>query len=325
MTSKSTEATTPEKTTLLAARPRETTPKAALTKAKPVSAGGTRGPSTGTATREAHSSRGSRDITCVESHVGHNEAELGCQGGNVISHVSFASYGQSAPGPCAELSVSTKCHSLSSERVVNERCLGKPSCQIKSDHAIFGDPCPGAAKWLLIRYECAKEVYHPPTLPPSALQQFAAALPTKPQALARGEIKAAVASGRVLWMYYQTSHWSSPYNAMVSLNIASWRKALPSWPIVVVNDTNVKEFVPDMPPEFWRMPYTQVKSDLMRAAVLHRHGGLYLDTDFILTPEVAKAVKLLDAGYEVITYGVGSEGQGVCSHTKVGDFASNFM
>jgi len=112
---------------------------------------------------------------------------------------------------------------------------------------------------------------------------------------------------------------------MVALNIITWRRALPNWPIVVINDTNISDFVPDMPEEFWRMPYPQVKSDLLRAGVLYHHGGLYLDTDFALSPLVAGAIKRLQDGYEVITYGNGPPPQGECNFGNIAGFSSNFM
>ena len=37
-----------------------------------------------------------------------------------------------------------------------------------------------------------------------------------------------------------------------------------------------RRYVPDMPEEFYRMPYDQVKSDIIRAATIYHHGGLYV-------------------------------------------------
>ena len=98
------------------------------------------------------------------------------------------------------------------------------------------------------------------------------------------------------------------------LNVESWRRhthglcqepvlindkplsSLFSW---VLSLRNVKEWIPDMPDEYFRplcaanwvsrarMPAPAPKSDLIRYALLYHHGGLYMDADFV-------AVKVLE-------------------------------
>lgn len=49
-----------------------------------------------------------------------------------------------------------------------------------------------------------------------------------------------------------------------------------------VTPDKIKSLVPDMPEEFDRMPYAAATSDLIRTALIALHGGVYLDTDFLV-------------------------------------------
>lgn len=62
----------------------------------------------------------------------------------------------------------------------------------------------------------------------------------------------------------------------MTLNIKSWAKHNPHMKIVLLNDSNVKEYIPDMPEEFFKMPYQAAKSDVIRAGSIYHHGGLYV-------------------------------------------------
>ena len=71
--------------------------------------------------------------------------------------------------------------------------------------------------------------------------------------------------------------------------------------IVLVNESNIRDWVPDLPNEFFRLPYDQVKSDVMRAAVIYHHGGLYLDTDFLVNKPLAPFMRLTES-HDIISY-----------------------
>ena len=43
--------------------------------------------------------------------------------------------------------------------------------------------------------------------------------------------------------------------------------------LVLINDSNIRDYVPDLPEEYWRLPYHQCKSDFVRAAVVYHNGG----------------------------------------------------
>lgn len=48
-----------------------------------------------------------------------------------------------------------------------------------------------------------------------------------------------------------------------------------------------------MPEEFFRLPYAAAASDVIRAAAVHHHGGLYMDTDFVIVNPLEKHLELL--------------------------------
>eukprot|EP00913_Durusdinium_trenchii_P011749 g11035.t1 len=56
----------------------------------------------------------------------------------------------------------------------------------------------------------------------------------------------------------------------------AWLKAHPEFK---------KTYLPDMPVEYFRMPYSQAKSDIIRYGLLFHHGGMYMDTDFLVVKD----------------------------------------
>lgn len=82
-----------------------------------------------------------------------------------------------------------------------------------------------------------------------------------------------------IYTYYNYPRGAS---ALVRLNLRTWAQHHPDMDVILLNESNVKEWIPDMPAEFWRMPYDAAKSDILRAGVIYHHGGLYMDTDFLV-------------------------------------------
>ncbi|CAM4854706.1 unnamed protein product [Rotaria socialis] len=87
-------------------------------------------------------------------NVGENfSINLSCeQNGGVISQVDFASYGTST-GTCGQLQQGA-CHAANSSDIVKKACVGKQSCSVPSTFKLFGDPCFGTVKRLLIQIQC---------------------------------------------------------------------------------------------------------------------------------------------------------------------------
>lgn len=51
---------------------------------------------------------------------------------------------------------------------------------------------------------------------------------------------------------------------------------------VLINDHNVRIYVPDLPEEYFKLPYPSAKSDMIRYALLYHHGGIYMDPDMLV-------------------------------------------
>ncbi|CAF0998374.1 unnamed protein product, partial [Rotaria magnacalcarata] len=87
-------------------------------------------------------------------NVGENfSVNLSCeQNGGVISQVDFASYGTSA-GACGQMQQGT-CHAANSSEIIQRVCIGQKTCSIPATSDIFGDPCKGIPKRLLIQIQC---------------------------------------------------------------------------------------------------------------------------------------------------------------------------
>jgi len=127
------------------------------------------------------------------------------------------------------------------------------------------------------------------------------------------------------------TYWNYPNgaDAFVALNLETWRKHSPrGTEVVMVNESNFRDYVPDAPEEFWRLPYDACKSDVVRAAVLYHQGGLYMDTDFVATGSLERVMAQLEGGEDIVAYSdsdVSAAGaSGPCDLVS-GGFSSNFM
>ncbi|CAE7382382.1 unnamed protein product [Symbiodinium necroappetens] len=106
------------------------------------------------------------------------------------------------------------------------------------------------------------------------------------------------------------------------LNVESWRRhthGLCQEP-VLINDQNVKKWIPDLPEEYFRMPAPAPKSDLIRYALLYHHGGLYMDADFVAVKDMDPILALLHT-HDFVSYQEKGEPGQVCSAA----FSSNLI
>ena len=106
----------------------------------------------------------------------HKEApEIMCANDGVITSVVFASYG-TATGTATVCSsyVAGSCHATHSKTIVEKDCVGKNKCTLSAANSIFGDPCRGTLKRLLVQYKCS-----PPKSVPSLQNLLGATTPQK--------------------------------------------------------------------------------------------------------------------------------------------------
>jgi len=76
-----------------------------------------------------------------------------------ISSIQFASFG-TPTGTCGNFKVDSNCNAKNSTSVVSSMCLGKTSCTITANDALFGDPCFGVPKRLYVQVGgCAYPIF----------------------------------------------------------------------------------------------------------------------------------------------------------------------
>ncbi|KAJ3088779.1 hypothetical protein HK102_007925 [Quaeritorhiza haematococci] len=87
---------------------------------------------------------------------------LKCPDGQVMTQVLAASYGLPSigQGSCPNFfSPDSACHSGFSDKPLNERCLGRNSCEFKVENGLFGgDPCGGPDKRYSVAVTCCNNV-----------------------------------------------------------------------------------------------------------------------------------------------------------------------
>jgi len=72
----------------------------------------------------------------------------------VIDQIQFASYG-TPTGSCGNYQLGT-CNAPNSTTIVESYCLNKNSCTVPATTPIFGDPCYGTVKHLVVQAHCSK-------------------------------------------------------------------------------------------------------------------------------------------------------------------------
>lgn len=75
----------------------------------------------------------------------------------------------------------------------------------------------------------------------------------------------------------------------VRLNVESWRRHahnLCGEPVLITLE-NVKEHVPDVPEEFFRLPYVHARADFIKWGAIYNNGGLWIETDVLITQSLA--------------------------------------
>jgi len=121
-----------------------------------------------------------------------------------------------------------------------------------------------------------------------------------------------------VWILYDYPAGSE--ETFINLNVKALRRhADPSrFVINLVNSTNIRQFIPDLPAQYDRLPDHGARSDLIRAALMSHHGGVYLDADVLVTRDLTWITDKL-ADHDFVSYTVGGQN---CSN---GIFSSNVI
>eukprot|EP00039_Didymoeca_costata_P002613 m.61446 g.61446 ORF g.61446 m.61446 type:complete len:391 (+) comp11412_c0_seq3:171-1343(+) len=102
-----------------------------------------------------------------------------------------------------------------------------------------------------------------------------------------------------IWVYWQYKSFISPF---VELNLRSWKRHNPTMEIRLINESNAKTWIPDLPDEFFRVMDIPARSDIIRAGVMVHHGGLYMDTDFLAMKSFGPVLQNLK-DFDIVSYG----------------------
>ena len=66
---------------------------------------------------------------------------------------------------------------------------------------------------------------------------------------------------------------------------------------VLINSTNIKDYIPDLPEEYFRLPDHGARSDVMRYALIYHHGGIYMDTDILVAKDLDEVLEKVTGDY----------------------------
>ncbi|CAK9063416.1 Uncharacterized protein SCF082_LOCUS32844 [Durusdinium trenchii] len=116
-----------------------------------------------------------------------------------------------------------------------------------------------------------------------------------------------------LWNY------SRPVPEYIHLNLQSWQLASKGrcGAPVLVNRSNVRQWIPDAPEELFRIPYEAAESDAIRYALIYHNGGIYMDTDFLAIDMSSIIDRISD--HDIIGYTAEAQ------NFTHGQFSSNFL
>jgi len=89
---------------------------------------------------------------------------------------------------------------------------------------------------------------------------------------------------------------------------------------VLIDDANVMQYIPDMPDEYFKLPYEQAKSDMIRYGALHHHGGIYMDTDILVQKDLEPVIEKMKQ-HELVSYTQRRNVNSTCQN----QFSSNFL
>lgn len=86
-----------------------------------------------------------------------------------------------------------------------------------------------------------------------------------------------------LWLYWDTPHWWHKMYSYIDMcydTIKYYCKK--DYTITLINNNNIKQYLPDIRQEFFELGYPHHKSDYARCLLIEKYGGVWLDLDTLL-------------------------------------------
>jgi hypothetical protein len=97
-----------------------------------------------------------------------------------------------------------------------------------------------------------------------------------------------------IWSYWETAE-DQRRPAYLDLCEETWhRHCGDDFEIVRVTPENVHEYAPDLIPQWHKIPCLAHKADYLRAVLVHRHGGIWLDSDIIVLRNLREMMERLE-------------------------------
>ena len=104
-----------------------------------------------------------------------------------------------------------------------------------------------------------------------------------------------MASVLPVWVWYE--YPGTAPARYIQLNLEALRRHAPPshFAIRFVNRSNIHDYIPNLPPVFWRLPTRVAFSDAARLGLLALHGGLYVDADFLVLRSLIPIAQMLES------------------------------
>lgn len=108
-------------------------------------------------------------------------------------------------------------------------------------------------------------------------------------------------NGKRIFTFWEPREKMIPY---LKLCMRTWAVHLGDYEVIVLNHSNLRDYIGADTYEVDRLKkfQLQVQKDAILAAVLEKHGGIFMDTDTIVTKDISPIVKRLTSA-EVVTFG----------------------
>jgi hypothetical protein len=107
---------------------------------------------------------------------------------------------------------------------------------------------------------------------------------------------------RIIWQYWETRGRKPAF--VDGLHRLAVRNS--GCDVKLVTPENLRHYLPDLPPEILRIGELAHKADMIRAMLVHRHGGMWLDSDAIVLRELGWLFDRLE-GAEFVAFNDGGQ------------------
>ncbi|MDZ7860062.1 MAG: capsular polysaccharide synthesis protein [Candidatus Krumholzibacteriota bacterium] len=106
---------------------------------------------------------------------------------------------------------------------------------------------------------------------------------------------------KTIWMYWENNKGSEK-PAYLDLCLETIIKHSPDYKIIVLNEKTVYEYLPNLRRDLDKLEEIAQKADYIRAKIIYKYGGIWLDSDVILLKKIN--IEQYLEKYEYVGYGI---------------------